>query len=430
MVPNLWGAIVGRPSLMKSPAISEIMKPLNRLVIDAQAKYSEETENHDLKMMAVKAQKEALQDKLKKEAKKENSDLEKLLQYHPRIEIPVTPVEKRYKTEDGTTEKIGELLVQNPNGLLIHRDELTGWFKSLDRDGREGDRAFYLESWNGSGSFTVDRITRGTLHIQALCLSIIGGIQPGPLSSYIYQASKGGTGDDGLMQRFQLIVWPDAPKEWNNIDRWPDTDAKNRAYEIFRKFDSYIHPLIGEDLGTEIPSVRFSTEAQIIFNDWREKLEKRLRAGDLSPPMESHLAKYRSLMPSLALIFQLCLDVDLGNETQHVGQSAAELAVLWCGYLETHARRLYCSVENPGVDSARALLQKLKRGDITDGFTLRDVYQSDWSKLTSSEEVKSATDILIDFGWLRLEEVRTSGRPKKILKIHPELKRDEKHDNT
>ena len=31
VVPNLWGAVVGRPSLMKSPALAEIMKPLTRL---------------------------------------------------------------------------------------------------------------------------------------------------------------------------------------------------------------------------------------------------------------------------------------------------------------------------------------------------------------------------------------------------------------
>ena len=48
------------------------------------------------------------------------------------------PILKRYKTEDGTTEKIGEILLQNPNGIFIHRDELTGWLKSLDKDGERG----------------------------------------------------------------------------------------------------------------------------------------------------------------------------------------------------------------------------------------------------------------------------------------------------
>ncbi|MBN9377077.1 MAG: hypothetical protein J0H93_01730 [Chlamydiales bacterium] len=35
------------------------------------------------------------------------------------------PILKRYKTEDSTVEKIGEILNENPNGILVHRDELS-----------------------------------------------------------------------------------------------------------------------------------------------------------------------------------------------------------------------------------------------------------------------------------------------------------------
>ena len=63
---------------------------------------------------------------------------------------------------------------------------MIGWFRSLDRDGREGDRAFYLEAWNGNKGFTYDRIERGTMDIAALCISIFGAITPGPLLSYVY----------------------------------------------------------------------------------------------------------------------------------------------------------------------------------------------------------------------------------------------------
>lgn len=427
VVPNLWGAIVGRPSLMKSPAISEVMKPLNQLVATAKTKYDKEMERHELEKMKLKAQKGALEEVFKKAARDRDGEgkLNALIASSPKIDTAVVPVEKRYKTEDGTIEKIGEILLENPNGILIHRDELTGWFKSFDKDSRESDRAFFLESWNGTGGFTVDRIGRGTLHIPALCLSILGGIQPGPLSYYVYQATKGGIGDDGLLQRFQLTVWPDAPKEWVNIDRWPDTNTKNRAYEIFKKINSYEHPLNGKDLGSDVPAIRFSPEAQQVFNLWREKLEKRIRSGDLSPSMEAHLAKYRSLMPALALIFQLCQDADLCIEIKHVDRSSTELAVRWCKYLETHAHRLYASAENPALESARALLQRLKKGSLVDGFTLRDVYRSDWSKLSSLEEVKNASDLLVEYGWIRCEEQQTSTKPKKIFMLHPQLRQGE-----
>ena len=38
---------------------------------------------------------------------------------------------------DSTVEKLGELLNENPNGLLVFRDELTGFLRQLDRDGHE-----------------------------------------------------------------------------------------------------------------------------------------------------------------------------------------------------------------------------------------------------------------------------------------------------
>jgi hypothetical protein len=35
VVPNLWGGVVGRPAMLKTPAIAEALKPLNRLVAEA-----------------------------------------------------------------------------------------------------------------------------------------------------------------------------------------------------------------------------------------------------------------------------------------------------------------------------------------------------------------------------------------------------------
>jgi len=63
--------------------------------------------------------------------------------------------------------------------------------------------------------------------------------------------------------------------------------------------------------------------------------------------MVNHLSKYRSLMPSLALLFQLVNPEPWGPDwplhTQ-VSMTAAQLAVAWCEYLEAHARRVYQSV--------------------------------------------------------------------------------------
>jgi len=66
---------------------------------------------------------------------------------------------------------------------------------------------------------------------------VLGGIQPGPLERYL-RAVFGGRGDDGLLQRFQLAVWPDGAGPWRNVDRWPDAAARARAVEIFQRLNT------------------------------------------------------------------------------------------------------------------------------------------------------------------------------------------------
>jgi Protein of unknown function (DUF3987) len=429
VVPTLWGAVVGRPSVLKSPALAEVMKPLARPVAEAYEEYQEARLAYESDVMVAEATKAALKDELKKAAReaarsRERSMLTEIASRSQDAEVPEEPLLKRYKTEDATVEKISEILLENPRGILVHRDELSGWLRNLDKQGREGDRSFYLEAWNGTGSFDVDRIGRGSLHIPALCLSILGSIQPGSLSSYVYQATQGEKGDDGLLQRFQLLVWPDPLPTWRNVDRWPDVEAKNRAYEVFRRLDA-LNP---EDFGASgedeegIPAVRFTEDAQEIFDQWRDELEVRLRSTELSPALESHLAEYRSLMPSLALIFQLIEFVDGSGDGGAVGIKPTLQAAAWCEHLETHARRLYSSAENPAMEGARALLERIRKGEVSDDDPTRSVYRKHWAKLSTPEEVSSACSVLEEFGWIRVEAVKTSGRSTTRLRLHPTLR--------
>jgi hypothetical protein len=432
VVPNLWGAVVGKPAMLKSPALAEIMKPLDRLVAEAREVHEAAKADHEAEVATHEALKAALKEEVKKAAREsakagDSSKVDEAIARQRNLLAPQGPRLRRYKTEDATVEKLSELLMENPRGILLHRDELSGWLRSLDKQGREGDRSFYLKSWNGTGSFEVDRIGRGSLHVPALCLSILGGIQPGPLSSYVYEAARGGRGDDGLLQRFQLLVWPDQPKSWRNVDRWPDAAAKNRAYAVYEALDTLVPEDFGatasEDAGGGIPAVRFASEAQEVFDRWRDELETRLRSGDLRPALESHLAKYRSLMPSLALVFHLVASAGGEAKIGEVGVEATRQAAAWCEYLETHANRLYASAESPAMEGARTLLGRIRKGDVKDGSSIRDVYRGrHWSKLTTSEEVSAAAAVLEEYGWLRVEKVETGGRPATLIRLHPSIR--------
>jgi hypothetical protein len=419
VVPNLWGGVVGRSGLLKTPAIQEPLRPLRQLEFDAGRDYEQAVQDWQTTQIIAKEREKVASAKIR-EALKKGQDGAPFAQALLEATNP-PPSRRRYLVNDATVEKLGELLNENPHGLLVFRDELTGLLRRLDREGHESDRAFYLEAWNGTGRFVYDRIGRGTIEIEAACVSILGGIQPGPFAHYIRAALDGGVGDDGLIQRFQLLVWPDVSREWRNVDRWPDSAARQRAYQVFTRLNQLtsadINAACDEELGG-IPYLRFAPEAQELFNAWRSELEQRLRRGDDHPALEAHLAKYRSLVPSLALLVHLA-----DGQGNPVGVDALERACAWADYLESHARRVYSPMLARDYIAARALAAHILKGDLPNPFALKDVYRPQWSDLTTREEAQKAVDILLDLDWLRERaKEQTGGRPRQRFEINPRVK--------
>ena len=429
VVPNLFGAIVGRPGVMKSPALGQAIKPLNRLKVEAREAYEQAVREWEIDRITAEAKKEKLKDEIKKAIKADsNVDKEHYRAQLEEIEDISEPSERRYIINDSTVEKVGELLNRNPRGLLQYRDELIGWPKTLDREGHESDRAFYLEAWAGEGSFTYDRIGRGTLHIKKVTLSVLGGIQPGPLATYLRSAVSGGQGDDGLLQRFQLMVYPDVSPDWRNVDHYPNTEDKNQAFEIFRKLDCLDAAQLGAAIpeeASEIPYLRFDEEAQELFDFWRADLEKDVRRERSEhPALEAHQSKYRSLMPSLALLFHLIDRVDGKTESAAVSLDSAAKAAAWCSYLFEHARRIYGMAANASANQARQLIEKIKSGALKETFSARDVYRNQWAGLTSASETAEPLSLLEDFGWLRSVTIKSAngGRPTVHYIVNPKVK--------
>jgi putative DNA primase/helicase len=418
VVPNLWGAIVGRPGVMKSPALSEVMKPLDRLAIIANDLHAEAMLDHDIRTKLGELSGKDAEHKAAAAVKKGNhNEAEQLLRDAAEGESEQPPALRRYKVTDSTVEALQEILIENPWGTLTYRDELNGLLRSLDKPGQEGSRAFYLQSYDGNQGYTVDRLGRGrNRHIKAVCLSMLGGIQPGKIQAYIRDAVDGGAGDDGLLQRFGLLVWPDVAGEWCNVDRWPDTTAKGKAFAIFERLDA-MAPGTDAETGEEAPvEFRFSNDAQPLFVEWQHELEASLRTGEHHPAMESHLSKYRKLVPAIALI---CALADGESE---VNQDSLLKALAWSEYLQSHAARAYAAGSHPATEGATALLTKIKAGAVEDGFKPADVYLKGWSLLGTPDAVHSAAGMLCDLHHLQRNETAPGtkgGRPSVTYAINP-----------
>lgn len=386
------------------------------LIANARKEYSRESTQFEKAKIIYDAKKDSIKIQIR-DVIKNNQDPSSIAM----PEKPAKPSEKRYMTNAGSVERLIRLLEQNPEGIIQSRDELTGWLRSMDSSYNQDARAFYIESWNGTGSsFSYDTVTHGHLFCETgPCVSVMGTIQPGPLSQIVASADRGDMGDDGLLQRFQLMIYPDKILSWEYHDRQPDKIASNAMKNIFK-----IVSWFSGDL-------RFDEQAQPIFIKWYSDLMLRAQ-NELHPGLESHLSKYPQLMPSLALLIHVAEFASTLNIKQcdiksivipPVSEEAASKATEWCKYLESHARRIYAMGENAGVDAAKTLLQRAVDGKLPNPFKACEVQRKKWAGLSESGQVKKAIELLETYGWAKVEILQTGGRPSIVCHIHPDAKK-------
>jgi len=319
------------------------------------------------------------------------------------------------------------ILQDNPNGTLVFRDEFISLISSFEKKGHETDRGFYLEGWNGTNSYTVERMSRDSVSIDSVCLSLIGTTQPGAFSKYIRGSLNNGCESDGLMQRFQLMVCPKIDP-YVQHDAEPNQLAKENLNKLLEKIDHFQPNRLGglRQEGNYI-GYGFSYEAQSYFNTWDVQLQNRLRDGSLPhEALGNHLAKYGSLMAKLALNFHI-LDLVSGrldsSKQNYIQTQNVLLAIAWCEYLETHAFALY-GVEKNGAleDTIKKLLEKMKSGALNNSFSIWEMTNKGWSGLKDTNEIKKAIEVLEQHGWVRVQHnLDTKGRPSETVQIHPRM---------
>ena len=403
-----WGMLVSPPGTIKSPPASEVLRPLKQLDKLAAAQYTKDIEQYDIDKQIYE---NAVKAAIKVGARSAGQP------------PPVEPVMTRYLVNDSTYEMLVKIAAANPDGFLIWRDELVGWFHSLNKENQKEARGLYLTGWTGTESYATDRIGRGHVRADCVNLSLLGTIQPNVLRGIVHDAVAGGAGDDGLVARFQLAVYPNPVRNYVKVDRLPDLSAMHLYHKLVEKLvvldPNTVGALFTHDGQPYLP---FDEQAQAIFDDWRQELEERIRdpKSDEHPAMLSHLGKYRSLFPKLALVLHLA-DGNVGP----IGMPAALRAKKWTEYLEAHARRIYHTASNRTMQSAVALANKIKAGRLTDGFTRSDVLIKDWAGLRTAEEVTTAITVLRDGNWLSvIEDKGTGGRPAERHYINQKVKRD------
>jgi hypothetical protein len=277
--PRIWGAIVGDPSILKTPVISACTRPIDKLEQAARAEHANQMRRW--KQDAATA-------------KKENEP------------APPLPKLKRFLVEGTTIEALSEILRTDDDSkfeaacgkVLSRHDEMSEFFGALDRyksgGSGSGDRGAYLRLYNG-GRYTVDRIMRGSFAVTNWSACFLGGIQPGPIQRIAREAA-----DDGLLQRFIYCV-PSGQQK--GVDQAPNQSAIQRYEQLFPALVA-LHPAKAAG-GDYFPAIVLHADAHF----HREEIDALAQAmsamPDTSGRLKAAFGKWPGLFARLCLVFHL-----------------------------------------------------------------------------------------------------------------------------
>lgn len=381
---RLWCAIVGSPSVKKSPAIRRATKRLRKI-------------DHDLaednaKLAASYAEKMAEHKEAQKEAKKTGE----------RLTEPVKPAMSRMIVEDITVEALSEVLKDNSRGVLCIQDELSGWFGSMDAysGGKAGnkDRAAWLQAYNG-GFRQVDRVMRGSVHIPNFSVSMIGGIQP----DAIRRIAKDMT-DDGLMQRFMIVIGSNCVE----LDRTEDGPVTRSFADLL----DHLHAISGG-----ATPVTLDEDAHTIREALNAYSAELADYPALPGGLRSHLGKWSGLFARLLLIYHAieCQALRIHpSQRQVTGATAGRVDLLMRRFLLPHALAYYTDIlgASGDLEHARWVAGHIlsKRLDVISNRDLIQAYKQ-WRGLDDWRRQR-VMQVLEDMGWLSplLEDGKASKR--------------------
>jgi len=206
----VWIANVGESGTAKSPALEAALRPVK----DRQRRAMQDHAEDMKAWQADYARWEVDCAAWKKAAAKGDAG--------DPPEAPEKPVCPRTWTDDTTIEALVSRLQDNPRGLLMIRDELSGWFGFDRYSGGKGggEVAKWLEAFGGRAIIT-DRKTSGTEYVPRAAVSVAGGIQPETLKRALGQEHR----DNGLAARLLFAMPPRRPRRWTDADVGERTEA-------------------------------------------------------------------------------------------------------------------------------------------------------------------------------------------------------------
>jgi hypothetical protein len=363
----IFGMIVGGPSSKKTPAMNLALRPVRERQMALKVEYERQKEEYEI----------ALRDY---EKAKKDSPAE--------IRQPDKPVLGRTYADDTTVERLADILNENRRGLLITKDELSGWLGAMNQykqGGKGADRQFWL-SVHTNQPVTVDRKSLDEpIIVGHPWVSVIGGIQPEVLPDF------GKDRGDGLIDRFI----PAYPKP--QIGRWSDDEISDHVREEYASTLGRLYRLRhANDDEDPFPSkVPMTTEARSLFVAEYNRLHEELESPGFPQRLCPAWGKLEAYLARFALILAMTRVAELGHQAsigvaENVTREDMAGAVKLLAYFKNHVRRVYTGLY--GDSPSDRLAADLREFLISEGGSWEGIASELYGALDSEHKPERVKD--------------------------------------
>jgi hypothetical protein len=369
--PILWGAIVGESGTAKTPAFKLVMRPIRERQRKALERYAQEIKQDEADV--ARWEKEMAAWKRSKDATEE-----------PPAK-PDSPQAERFVVSDTTVEALAPILMANPRGLLLARDEVAGWIGSFDRYAGKGkagaDAANWLSMFNAE-NIIVDRKTGfpRTIFVSHASVCVVGGIPPMILARALSAEHR----ESGLAARLLLTCPPRKAKRWTDADVDPKAEAElarlvDRLYEL--------QATVNDDGESRPVLVRLTDDAK---DAWKAYFNAHANEQvELSGDMAAAWSKLEEYAARLALVLHFIRwaanDPTL-TDADRVDIASMNAGISLATWFKHEARRVYAMLDETEADrDQRGLVEWIDRKG--GSVTAREVQQGcRWLKQSGAAE--------------------------------------------
>ncbi|MCQ0987169.1 DUF3987 domain-containing protein [Jiella marina] len=409
----LWSLVIGLPSTKKTPAISTVEGPLNRI----EASHMEIWHRHYERWQEEKEIAEAIAKDHKAKVKAILISGEGDVPAKPAgAKVQPMPAEPKIVANNVTIEAMMRLQERQPRGCGLWAQEIAQRFDDMSRYSASSDRGYYLEGYD-AGPLKVDRVKDNgrTLFVKRFALPIIGGIQPDRLLSVTGQQQA----DDGFVPRF-IPFWPETTLR-SLKESAPPPDFE---WLLRRLFDDIQYD------GEEPIVIPFSKEARTHYIEWADR--KNQEELQTTVRLQSVFGKSDGLVGRLAVIILLlewALDPFEPFPTE-IPLSIVKRAIFFRdSYIKPMQVRVWQhAIESKETKDARKIAEWIvvERKEL---FTAREVRREAGiqgiSGRTNPEDVDEAISYLVSLKWCYPVEASRKGtrggRPPKSFAVNQQL---------